>query len=130
VSDADVSRPKILVVDDEALVRLDLASALSDAGFDVLEVGNPDDALAVLSASDEIAVLITDVELFNHFDGVALAWAVRRQWPPIHIVVVSGRHRANEVELPERSRFFVKPYNVQRVIDAVTEMLAGSPVSQ
>ena len=33
-------KAKVLVVDDEALIRLDLAQALSDVGFDVIEVGS------------------------------------------------------------------------------------------
>lgn len=116
-------RPRVLVVEDEALVRLDLARALSESGFDVIEVGNADDALAVLSASTEVAVMITDVELFGSVDGVNLAWAVRRRWPPIHIIVVSGRHRVWELELPERCRFFPKPYDLRGVIGAVREVL-------
>ncbi len=116
-------KAKVLVVDDEALIRLDLAQALSDVGFDVIEVGSAEDALAVLTASSDVAVMITDIELFGSTDGVKLAWAVRTKWPPIHIIVVSGRHRLDELHLPDRSRFFVKPYNVQLVIGAVRDLL-------
>lgn len=124
-ADGAAGRPKILVVDDSSLVRHELASSLSDAGFNVREAGNADDALAALSASDEFSVVITDVELFNSFDGVALAFEVRRQWPYVHIIAVSDRHEENVVDLPENSRFFAKPYNVERVIGAARDMLAG-----
>jgi two-component system, response regulator PdtaR len=120
----DVSaRPKLLVVEDEALIRMDLASALSEAGFDVIEVANADDAIAVLTASPETAVMVTDVEMAGSMDGVKLARLVRDRWPPVHIVVVSGRHRLAELDLPERSQFFSKPYRTDRLISAVKELL-------
>jgi two-component system, response regulator PdtaR len=120
------ARPKVLVVEDEAVVRMDLAAALSVAGFDVIEVANADDAIAVLSASPEIAALITDMELFGSVDGIQLAWMVRNKWPPTHIFVVSGRHRIAELELPERSQFFSKPYRTDQLISELRRLLAKS----
>lgn len=119
-----LERPRVLVVEDEALVRLDLAWALSEAGFDAIEAPNAEDALAVLSASTEIRVMITDVNLVGSLDGAKLSWMVRHKWPPIHIIVVSARHRVEEMQLPERSLFFPKPYRARRLINAVRDLLA------
>jgi CheY-like chemotaxis protein len=118
-----LGRPKVLVVDDEALIRLDLASSLAEAGFDVIEVSNADDAVAILTTTPAVAVMVTDVEMAGSMDGARLARVVRDRWPPVHIVVVSGYHRAAELELPERTRFFPKPYDVRRLIVAIRELM-------
>lgn len=114
---------KILVVDDDALVRFDLVSALSDAGFRALEAGSADDAHALLTGSGDISVMITDVELFGTVDGVDLAWSVRQTWPHVHIIVISGYQRACELRLPDRAQFFTKPYHAPHVVCAIRDML-------
>lgn len=116
-------RPIVMVVEDEAIIRMGLATDLSAAGFDVIEAANADDALAILSAGTEIAVIVTDVEMAGTMDGVRLAWLVRDRWPPIHLLVVSGRRILTEADLPERSRFFSKPYLTERVIGTIRDLI-------
>jgi hypothetical protein len=53
--------------------------------------------------------------------GLKLAHAVRNRWPPIKIIVTSGRHLITEKDLPEGGRFFAKPYNHIQI----TEVLRG-----
>jgi CheY-like chemotaxis protein len=115
---------QVLVVEDEAIVRMDLAAALSTAGFDVIEVANADDAIVVLSTDPPIAAVITDVEMAGSMDGSELARVVRNRWPPIHIFVVSGRHGQDDLDLPERSRFFSKPYRTSQLISEIKELLS------
>ena len=115
--------PRVLVVEDEALVRLELASALADAGLDAIDVSNAQDAMAALSASLEIQVMITDAELFGQVDGIKLSWMVRHKWPTIHTFVVSARHRADELDLPARYQFFAKPYRTDRLIATIRASL-------
>jgi hypothetical protein len=43
-------------------------------------------------------------------DGLKLARAVRDRWPPIKIIVTSGREYPKKSDLPEGGRFFPKPY--------------------
>ena len=70
----NVSLGTILLVEDEALIRVDLAEHLRAAGFrNVLEAGNGDQALAMLGAHPAIALVISDVRMPGATDGVALA---------------------------------------------------------
>jgi DNA-binding NtrC family response regulator len=121
----NVSRPRVLVVEDEAIVRLDVTTALSDAGFDVIEVASADDALAILSVTSDVEVVITDIELNGSMDGLKLAWAIRDRWPPVQLVVVSAQRRLTDADLPEHGRFFAKPYNVDRLVDAVRNFISA-----
>ena len=73
---------KILVVDDEPLIRLGLVSMVEEAGFAVLEAANADEAIRVIERTSDVALVITDVDMPGSMDGVRLAHFVRERWPP------------------------------------------------
>ena len=105
----------VLVVEDEALVRMGMVDYLEDSGFEVLEASNADEAIAMLVEHAEIRVLFTDIDMPGGIDGLRLAAAVRDRWPPIRIVVTSGHRNVTPDELPHEARFFQKPYNPDEV---------------
>ncbi|MCX5494958.1 response regulator [Kaistia dalseonensis] len=113
----------MLVVEDEPFLRLVTADALQDAGFQILEAGNADEALAVLETKPQIDILLTDIDMPGSMDGVRLAHAVRDRWPPVRLVVVSGHRRPPEAELPRGSVFFTKPYEIEAVAETLKRML-------
>ncbi len=111
--------PRVLVVDDEPLLRLFNVDMLSDAGFDVLEAGDADEALRVLEATDDIQVVFTDVEMPGAIDGFGLADRIEAMWPEIGVVVTSGR-RLPDAAPGARSRCFVsKPYAPSKVVELI-----------
>jgi hypothetical protein len=57
-------------------------------------------------------------------DGLKLAAAVRDRWPPIEILIVSGKQRPTSSELPERSVFLAKPCDIGRVTEHLIRMAA------
>src|ERR1700688_385837 len=103
--------PAVLIVDDEPLVRLCAVETVADAGFEVIEAANADEAIRILESRSDIHVVFTDVHMPGSMDGLKLAHAVRNRWPPIKIIVTSGRDPVTEQDLPEGSRFFAKPYD-------------------
>jgi len=100
---------KILVVEDEPLIRMDLADTLRELGFFVFEASNADVAIRLLEADEDIAAVVTDVDMPGTMDGLALAFAVRRRWPPCRLIVVSGHRRPAANDMPDGSRFIRKP---------------------
>jgi two-component system, response regulator PdtaR len=115
----------VLVVEDDFLVRLCAADALSEAGFTVLQAGSAPDAMRVLE-DGPVDVVFTDINMPGAFDGAGLARRVRRRWPATAVVVTSGRGRPEE-GLGE-ARFLPKPYmpdSLARVIDEVLGCRAG-----
>ena len=113
------SHSRVLVVEDEPLLRMFSAEMLIDAGFDVVEAANADEALLVLEAADDISVVFTDVEMPGHIDGFALARRIATRWPKIGVVVTSGR-RFPESALDSASRWFVaKPFKIAQVVDVI-----------
>lgn len=101
---------KILVVEDEPLIRMDLALTLEEMGFSVLEASNANEAISLLEANGDIAAVVTDVDMPGTMDGFALAFAVRRRWPPCRLIVVSGHRRPAAGDMPDGSRFIPKPF--------------------
>jgi CheY-like chemotaxis protein len=116
------SKPVILVVEDDFLLRMDAADIIRDAGFDVLEASNADEAIAVLETRSDIAVVFTDIQMPGSMDGLKLARAVRGRWPPIKIVTTSGQYVVEATDLPEGGRFLPKPYSATQVSGLLREL--------
>jgi DNA-binding NtrC family response regulator len=115
----------ILVVEDEALIRLDLASYLIQRGFNVVEAGSAAEAIELLERDRTIRVVFTDVRMPGDMDGIALAKCVRERWPPTIIVVCSGNCE-EAVDLAD-IHIIEKPYlpdQLVMVLDAVEQQLA------
>jgi DNA-binding NtrC family response regulator len=119
------TRIAVLVVEDEPLMRMDIADALEDGGFLVFEAANADDAIVILVEHTEIQALFTDIDMPGSMDGLKLAAAVRKRWPPIKIIVTSGHQHIREGNLPIDGRFFSKPYDPEKIISTIREMVAA-----
>jgi DNA-binding NtrC family response regulator len=115
----------VLVVEDDAILRLHALDIVEEAGFTAIEAKNADEAIVILEARSDIALLFTDVHMPGSMDGVKLAHAVRNRWPPIKIVVVSGHVQLNENDLPADSRFFGKPFEAQKMVDELRSLISG-----
>src|SRR5829696_6022675 len=84
------SSAAVLVVDDEALLRMLASDVLEEAGFEVVEAASADAALVALQSHPEIRVVFTDVDMPGSLDGLGLARVVQERWPGIGVLVVSG----------------------------------------
>ena len=111
----------ILIVDDEPLIRLGAVQIAEDEGFEVVEAANADKALEILECRNDIRVIFTDIHMPGSMDGLKLAHAVRDRWPPIKIIVTSGREYPEGSDIPQGGRFFPKPYNPAQVQNTLRE---------
>lgn len=119
--------PKILIVEDEFLVRMTLVEALTDEGFDVLEAGTADEAMDLLHAEDGIRLLLTDIQLPGRLSGLDLAACVRRDRPSLPIIFMTGRPDAmGRARASEHDVFIAKPYLPSEVC-AAARRLTGAP---
>jgi CheY-like chemotaxis protein len=83
--------PRVLLVEDEFIVRLALAEALRETGATVLEANNAEEARRVLLKAGNIDLLVTDNQMPGPADGVELARWVEGSFPSIRIVIISGQ---------------------------------------
>src|SRR4051812_50008510 len=87
----DKPAPVILVVEDDALLRLDAVELVKEAGLIAVEAANADEAILILECRADITVIFTDIDMPGSMDGLKLAHAVRHRWPPVKIIIVSGK---------------------------------------
>jgi two-component system, response regulator PdtaR len=118
-------RPVVLIVEDDFLLRMDAVDTVKAAGFEPVEAGDADEAIAILESDLNIHVVFTDVQMPGTMDGLKLARFVRDRWPPIKIVATSGRVRLSEDDLPEGGRFLPKPYRPEQIIATLRELTSA-----
>ena len=109
--------PTVLVVEDEPLIRFVIVEDLKDAGFSMVEACDADEAIAILEARKDIQLVFTDVDMPGSMNGAKLAAAVRDRWPPVHIIITSGKGMP-EV-MPPLALFIPKPYTGRVVVEAM-----------
>ena len=120
IADAAVSsHARILVVEDEPLLRMFNTDMLIDAGFDVLEAADATEALHLLETNADIRVVFTDVEMPGALDGFALAQRIEMQWPQISVLVTSGRRYPDEIFTAATRCFVPKPFRVSQVVELI-----------
>lgn len=82
---------RLLIVEDEFLIRMTLAEVLTDDGYEVVEAGDADEALAALEREHDLSVMLTDIQLPGALDGKALAAKARETRPNLPVIFMSGR---------------------------------------
>ena len=115
-------RHVVLVVEDDYLIRMHAAEMIAEAGFEVLEAANADEAIVVLEARLDITVVFTDIQMPGSMDGLRLAAAIRGRWPPIKIVATSGMVEVRNIDLPPGGRFLPKPYTPLQIVATLREL--------
>jgi CheY-like chemotaxis protein len=119
------TRPLVLVVEDEILMRWTVAEALQEAGFDVVEAGSAIEAISILEKRVDIHTVFTDIQMPGSIDGLKLAHLISFRWPPIRIIATSGQLKLRDDDLPEGGRYLQKPYPMADLTDLLGEMMGN-----
>jgi two-component system, response regulator PdtaR len=117
------AKPTILVVEDEALLRMHAAGLLKENGFRVVEAANADAALKLLETRDDVRLLFTDIQMPGSCDGMDLARLVHARWPNILLVITSGQIKPAKAEIPDDGRFVGKPYRANELLGEVNDLM-------
>jgi CheY-like chemotaxis protein len=118
------TQPLVLIVEDEALLRLHAAAIFEEAGFATIETSTADAAVAILEAGNDIQVIFTDIEMPGTMNGLRFALLVRDRWPPVGIILTSGKVNIPKGELPADLVFFPKPYDSRTLVETAKKMAA------
>lgn len=116
---------KILIAEDEAMLRVIAVEMLEDAGFTVFQAGDGVEALAVLKAEPGIQVLVSDIKM-PRMDGYALAEAGINLRPELKVLLMTGYAQDTPPALlkAREIKTLHKPFNLERLTELVGEMLA------
>jgi two-component system, response regulator PdtaR len=118
-----IGKAAVLVVEDEALVRWATRDGIEDAGFQVHDARDADEAIKLLEANPDIGLIFTDVDMPGSMDGVKLAHYVRERWPPVKIIVTSGFKNITGDLLPSGSLFLSKPYQREQLRQQIESLI-------
>ena len=114
---------RLLIVEDEFLIRMTLSEVLSDDGYEVVEAGDADEALAALAHQPGFAVMLTDIQLPGSMDGRALAARARETQPDLPVIFMSGR--PDSAAAGPLDLHINKPYLPSAVSAAVRRLTGG-----
>jgi CheY-like chemotaxis protein len=113
----------VLIVEDEMMLRMRALDMVEDAGYTPVEAMDADEAIAIMEARSDIALMCTDIQMPGSMDGLGLARAVHERWPSIKIIVVSGKLSPSNRDLPACSKFFGKPLDARQMIAQMQSMI-------
>jgi len=116
---------KVLLVEDEGLIRLMLCDFLQDEGFDVVEAWDGDEAVQLLDGPDTFQILFTDVQMPGSRDEIDVAVHARQRYPQIPILIVSAYAETlmSRISLLDPAALFMrKPYRLAEIGAALRGM--------
>jgi len=114
---------RILVVDDEFLVRINTSDVLEEAGFEVIEALDAASALAILEEEPNIDLVCTDVHMPGELNGIDLAIQVQIRHPTTKVIVLSGYSRRSDC--PAQIPHLTKPFQSDRLVALAREQLVA-----
>ena len=114
----------ILIVEDEALIRMGLADSLQPGGFAVAECSDGGEALGYIDDAPQLQGLITDIQLGAGPNGWEVARHARRKFANLPVVYVTGDSAADwTVEGVPGSVLLQKPYADAQMLTAMSNLL-------
>ncbi len=119
----------ILIVDDDALIREMLHLILTQAGFNVSGEAGDGSTTRRLIKENPPNVVLLDIVLPGSDDGLALLRHIKKDYPDIHVIMVSGEPSSERVQTAISSGargFIVKPFNAQNVVMAFKRLIPES----
>ena len=116
---------RILVVDDETVVRETICSILNQAGFESLSVSTGREAQALLRSNESISIVLSDL-LMEGMDGLTLLSRVKQEHPEIPVVVVTAVHDISVALAAIRNGaydYLLKPFEREQLLAMVRRAL-------
>lgn len=121
-------RAMVVIVDDEAPIRMLAAEALADAGFDFVAAEDGRSGLALLNATPSAELLITDVGLPGGMNGRQLADAARTRRPDLKVLFITGYAESAVLtggNLEDGMHIMTKPFELKALARRVRSILEG-----
>ena len=112
----------VLVVEDEALVRMPIAEYLRDCGYNVLEAEDAGEAIGVVDGEEPVDVVFSDVRMPGNMDGFGLARWIHDHHPEVPVLLTSGYSTPRDGDAA-RVRLIEKPYSQAQVVDRIRALI-------
>jgi CheY-like chemotaxis protein len=115
----------VLVVEDETMVRMPIAEYLRDCGYNVVEAGDANEAIAAMDPVSPVSIVFSDVRMPGQMDGFGLAEWFRSHYPGVPVLLTSGYNggRSLSAAAIPGVRFIEKPYSQTQVARRIAALL-------
>lgn len=114
---------RVLVVDDEPLIRMLVIDTLEELGLEAVEAGTASGAVAVLDSGQPLDLLVTDLNFPGGMDGRQLATIARRTIKDLKVLLVTGYAPAAADVVDERTRVVAKPFLTETLAAHIRDLL-------
>ncbi len=114
--------PTVLLVEDEWLVRMEIADALAEEGWQVEEAGSCEAAFAYLESGKPVDILVTDIRLGGSRDGWDVAQAGRRAYPNLAVIYASA-NPPDDKRMVADGVFLGKPSRTDTLVSVCKRLL-------
>ena len=115
---------RVLLVEDEDMVRAVAERALSRAGYDVTACANGEEGLTAITEGGAFDIVVSDV-VMPGMDGPAMVRAIRARHPRLPVLFMSGyaeEQLRRDIDIPDM-HFIAKPFSVAAIGDMVGKVL-------
>jgi two-component system, response regulator PdtaR len=119
---ADVTA-RVLLVEDDALVRFALTAALAEAGIVAIEARNSVEALSMLTETEGIRMVITDIDMPGSINGLGLVRLLEEGHPYLRIIIISGHPLPKDIKISDDIAYIQKPFSFDQLTTAIQERL-------
>lgn len=123
---SEPAKAKIVIVDDEWIIRMTVAGDLADLGYVCHEAGDGDEGLALLREHPDTALLITDLALPGAIDGRQVAGTAQTELPELKVLFITG-NEDRAAALAGEGAVLVKPFTVAQLTREVARLLGNEP---
>jgi DNA-binding NtrC family response regulator len=119
-------KQQILIAEDEVMLRVIAVEMLEDAGFEVFQAGDGEEALTLLKLNPGIALLVSDIKM-PRMDGYALVKAGLDFKPDLKVLMMTGYAQDPPPDLIRERRIEIlrKPFNLDRLCQMAETMTAA-----
>ena len=114
----------VLIIEDQPVLRIEVADMVERAGFIPVEATSVDEAIRILETRTDIRIVYIDLDMPRGVKGIEIAAAIRNRWPPIEIILTAATFAKADLDLPVRAEFYSKPIHHGDVIAAMRRMAA------
>src|SRR5215213_714056 len=113
----DAPKRRVLVVDEDPVMRLQIDRQLDELGWDGLTVNSGEEAIRVVEMGMVIHVLLTELRLPD-LDGRSVAWTICRLQPQVRVAFMGSAPMPTRVE-PHPAPFLLKPFSTTALAHAL-----------
>jgi len=114
---------RVLLVEDEALIRMLMMETLEEAGYEMLEASSGTEARKLMVNPDHVDLVVTDLNM-PEADGMAVANWAREQNPYVPVLFVSARSDLlASIKTTAPCTYLTKPFSMKQLAAAVGDLL-------